>query len=195
MRTLYSTRNVDVPEGVEVKVAARVVSVTGRLGSLSREFKHMAVDMEIKEEDGQKFLKVDIWFGNRESVAALRTVTSHIENMITGVTVGFKYIMRSVYAHFPINVSSVKDGDNDVVEIRNFLGEKRVRRVKLLDGVKYVKTESVKDCIEVSGIDITKVSLSCALISQSCNVRKKDLRKFLDGIYVSKKDDMQPLEA
>jgi large subunit ribosomal protein L9e len=149
--------------------------------------------MEIKEEDGKKFLKVDIWFGNRESVAALRTVTSHIENMVTGVTVGFKYIMRSVYAHFPINVSSVKEGDNEVVEIRNFLGEKRVRRVKLLDGVKYVKTADVKDCIEVSGIDITKVSLSCALISQSCNVRKKDLRKFLDGMYVSKKDDMQPL--
>ena len=68
--------------------------------------------------------------------------------------------------------------------------EKRVRRVKLLDGVKYVKTESVKDCIEVSGIDITKVSLSCALISQSCNVRKKDLRKFLDGIYVTTKTNV-----
>lgn len=194
MRTLYSTRNVVIPEGVEVKVAARVVSVTGPLGSLTQEFKYQAVDMSLCEEDDKKVLKVDIWFGNRENVAALRTVTSHIENMITGVTVGFKYIMRSVYAHFPINLSSVKEGDNEVVEIRNFLGEKRVRRVKLLDGVKYVKTADVKDSIEISGIDIKKVSLSCALISQSCNVRKKDLRKFLDGIYVSKKEEMQPVE-
>lgn len=173
-------------------MAARVVTVTGRLGTLTRDFKHLSVDMTISE-DGRT-LKVDIWFGDRKTGAALRTVTSHIENMITGVTVGFKYIMRSVYAHFPINLASVKEGDNEIVEIRNFLGEKRVRRVKLMDGVKYVKNPDIKDCIEISGIDITKVSLSCALISQSTNVRKKDLRKFLDGIYVSRKDEMQPLE-
>ena len=195
MRTLYSTRNVDIPEGVDVKVAARVVTVTGPLGTLTREFKHIAVDIAFEEVDGSKVMKVDMWFGDRKAVATLRTVTSHIENMITGVTEGFKYIMRSVYAHFPINLASVMDGSAEVVEIRNFLGEKRVRRVKLLDGVKYVKTADVKDCIEISGIDITKVSLSCALISQATNVRKKDLRKFLDGIYVSKKEAMKPKEA
>lgn len=195
MRTLYSTRNVDIPEGVDVKVAARVVTVTGPLGTLTREFKHIAVDIALGEADGSKYMKVDMWFGERKTVAALRTVTSHIENMITGVTQGFKYIMRSVYAHFPINLASVMDGSAEVVEIRNFLGEKRVRRVKLLDGVKYVKTADVKDCIEISGIDITKVSLSCALISQATNVRKKDLRKFLDGIYVSKKEAMKPVAA
>jgi len=98
--------------------------------------------------------------------------------------------MRFCYAHFPINVSSVKDGASgrDVVEIRNFLGEKKVRRVELLDGVKYTRTADVKDQIEISGIDITKVSLSCARIAQSTAVKNKDIRKFLDGIYVSEKE-------
>mmetsp|Transcript_92638 Transcript_92638/g.261632 ORF Transcript_92638/g.261632 Transcript_92638/m.261632 type:complete len:139 (+) Transcript_92638:1-417(+) len=132
-------------------------------------------------------LKVDLWFGNRESVACVRTVTSHIENMITGVTKGFKYKMRFCYAHFPINVATVKEGNKDVVEIRNFLGEKKVRRVTLLDGVNYVRTADVKDQIEVSGIDINKVSLSCAQIAQSTTCKHKDIRKFLDGIYVSEK--------
>lgn len=116
-----------------------------------------------------------------------RTVCSHIENMITGVTKGFMYKMRFCYAHFPINVSAVKDNGKDVVEIRNFLGEKKVRRVELMEGVHYVRTADVKDQIEISGIDINKVSLSCARIAQSTLVRNKDIRKFLDGIYVSEK--------
>lgn len=107
--------------------------------------------------------------------------------MIKGVTEGFKYKMRFCYAHFPINVTCVKEGNDDIVEVRNFLGEKRVRRIPLLDGVNYVRTADVKDQIELSGIDITKVSLACARISQSTSVKNKDIRKFLDGIYVSEK--------
>lgn len=116
-----------------------------------------------------------------------RTVCSHIENMIIGVTKGFMYKMRFCYAHFPINVTSVKDGSKDIVEIRNFLGEKKVRRIELMEGVKYFRTPDVKDQIEISGIDVSKVSLCCARISQSTTVRNKDIRKFLDGIYVSEK--------
>ena len=120
-----------------------------------------------------------------------RTICSHIENMITGVTKGFKYKMRFCYAHFPINVAGATTDGKDVVEIRNFLGEKKVRRVELLEGVKYFRTPDVKDQIEISGIDIAKVSLSCAQIQQSTTVKNKDIRKFLDGIYVSAKGNIQ----
>jgi large subunit ribosomal protein L9e len=129
------------------------------------------------------FVKVDLWFASRKQLACVRTVCSHIENMIIGVTRGFLYKMRFVYSHFPINVSLA----GDTVEIRNFLGERRVRKVKLMSGVKYVRSEDVKDEIQLSGIDITKVSLVAAQIQQNTNIRNKDLRKFLDGIYVSEK--------
>jgi large subunit ribosomal protein L9e len=119
----------------------------------------------------------------RFTFVCCRTVGSHINNMFVGVTKGFKYKMRFCYAHFPINVSAV----GDTVEIRNFLGEKNVRRIELLEGVKYARTADIKDQIEISGIDITKVSLSCAQIQQSTTVKHKDIRKFLDGIYVSEK--------
>ena len=52
--------------------------------------------------------------------------------MIKGVTKGFEYKMRLVYAHFPINANITEDGG--IVEVRNFLGEKRVRIVKMLPG-------------------------------------------------------------
>ena len=141
-------------------------------------------DPKLDESEYDKnFVKVDMWFANRKQLACLRTMCSHIENLITGVTQGFTYTMRFVYSHFPINVSL--SGNN--VEIRNFLGERRVRKVELLPGVKYVRSADVKDCIELSGIDISAVSLTAARIQQSTNIRKKDLRKFLDGIYVSDK--------
>lgn len=172
---------------VTVSHKSRVVTVKGPKGTLTREFKHIALDIQSVSATQ---IKVDMWFGTRETISAIRTICSHIENMITGVTKGFKYKMRFCYAHFPINVSSVKDGSNDVVEIRNFLGEKKVRRVELLEGVKYFRTVDVKDQIEISGIDVAKVSLSCAQIAQATAVKNKDIRKFLDGIYVSEKSNI-----
>lgn len=41
-----------------------------------------------------------------------------VANMVTGVTKGFQYKMKLVYAHFPIN--PVIAGDGKAVEIRNF---------------------------------------------------------------------------
>ena len=135
---------------------------------------------------GTKGIRVDLWFATRKQLACVRTVCSHIDNMMVGVTRGFLYKMRFVYSHFPINVTLA----GDVVEIRNFLGEKRVRKVKLLEGVSYIRSAEVKDEIQLLGNDIANVSLTAAQIQQSTNVRNKDLRKFLDGIYVSEKGAM-----
>jgi len=141
-----------------------------------------------EESDGAEalaadYIKVDLWFATRKQLACVRTICSHIENLFTGVTQGFTYKMRFVYSHFPINVTLT----GDIVEIRNFLGEKRVRKVKLFPGVNYERNANVKDQIELSGIDIAAVSLTAAQIQQATNIRHKDLRKFLDGIYVSEK--------
>ncbi|GAU48702.1 hypothetical protein TSUD_303150 [Trifolium subterraneum] len=62
-----------------------------------------------------------------------------------------------------------------------------VRKVDLLDGVSIVRSEKVKDEVVLDGNDIELVSRSCALINQKCHVKNKDIRKFLDGIYVSEK--------
>ncbi|KAF0691120.1 Aste57867_17597 [Aphanomyces stellatus] len=188
MRQLLSTRLVEIPEDVKLSLDGRKVTVTGKRGTISRDFSHVTLDMR---RVNKKTLRVDLWFGNRKQLACVRTVCSHIENMITGVRVGFQYKMRFVYAHFPINVTFEKN----TVEIRNFLGEKRVRRVTLSEGVSYVRSADVKDQIEISGIDIAKVSQDCANITQACLVKEKDIRKFLDGIYVSEKGNIETEEA
>lgn len=57
---------------VTVSAKAREITVTGPRGSLHRSFKHLAVDIQLVEIDGGKKLKVDLWFGNRETIAAVR---------------------------------------------------------------------------------------------------------------------------
>ena len=164
---------------------SRTVEVKGPRGTLKREFK--SVNFAV-EQLGKRSIRVDMWFGDRLQKACLRTVTTHIENMIVGVTKGFEYKMRFAYAHFPMNVTLTKEGSDDVVEVRNFLGERRLRRVKLHTGVKIVKSTAVKDELVLTGNDLEKVSGSAALLHECCLVKNKDIRKFLDGIYVSERN-------
>jgi len=184
MKTVLVSRVVEIPEGVTVEAASRTVTVKGPKGTLKREFKTVNFAVELR---GKRSMKVDMWFGNRKQKACLRTVCTHIQNMITGVTKGFTYKMRFAYAHFPINVTLTKEGTNDTVEVRNFLGERRLRRVILHDGVKITRSDAVKDELVLVGNDLEKVSSSAALLHEACLVRNKDIRKFLDGMYVSEK--------
>lgn len=94
-----------------------------------------------------------------------------VANMITGVTKGFQYKMRLVYAHFPIN-PVIGDGGKSV-EIRNFLGEKIVRKCPMLEGVQI--KEGAKDELIIEGNDIENVSQSAASITDKCRVREKDV--------------------
>lgn len=66
--------------------------------------------------------------------------------------------MRYVYAHFPINVH-ISD-DKKEVEIRNFLGEKVIRRVKMLEGVDIEISKNLKDELILTGNDLENVSQS-----------------------------------
>ncbi|KAG6491296.1 60S ribosomal protein L9-like [Zingiber officinale] len=191
MKTILSSQTMDIPEGVTVKVNAKIVEVEGPRGKLTRDFKHLNLDFELIE--GGKKLKVDAWFGSRKTTAAIRTSLSHIDNLITGVTKGYRYKMRLVYAHFPINASITPN--NSCIEIRNFLGEKKVRKVDMLEEVKIFRSEKVKDELVLEGNDVELVSRSAALINQKCHVKNKDIRKFLDGIYVSEKGTITAEDA
>eukprot|EP01126_Amoeba_proteus_P027882 TRINITY_DN275_c0_g1_i1.p1 TRINITY_DN275_c0_g1~~TRINITY_DN275_c0_g1_i1.p1 ORF type:complete len:190 (+),score=26.51 TRINITY_DN275_c0_g1_i1:63-632(+) len=181
MKTLHTQQSVTIPKDVKVDIKSRTVNVKGPRGVLTRNFGHLQIDIRVI---GRRVV-VEVWFGSKADVATVRTVCTHIKNMIVGVTKGYHYIMRMVYAHFPINCAIVNEGSG--LEIRNFLGQKIVRRVELLEGVKITRSETVKDQLELQGNDLEKVGQSCALIHQSCTVKQKDIRKFLDGIYVSHK--------
>jgi len=183
MKLLLSSNVLPIPKTVTVEVKSRVVTVKGPRGELTRRFKHIECELEIIGTTKKK-LKVSIWHGKRKQIACIRTVLTHVKNMITGVTKGFEFKMKFAYAHFPVNCNIPDDGK--WIEIHNFLGEKAARRVPMLEGVKVVRSTE-KDEIILTGSDIETVSQSAANIHQSVLVKKKDIRKFLDGIYVSER--------
>jgi large subunit ribosomal protein L9e len=184
MRDVLKTEELDIPEGIDVNVKSRVISVTGPRGKLTKNVRHVNMDIRLLKSKTNK-ITLAVWQGGRKHVACLRTIKTLINNMVIGVTQGFRYKMRAVYAHFPINCIIQNDGT--MIEIRNFLGEKTVRHVGMLEGVTITESKSQKDELILEGNDIDMVSQSAASIHGICRVRNKDIRKFLDGIYVSNK--------
>jgi large subunit ribosomal protein L9e len=71
------------------------------------------------------------------------------------------------------------------------LGEKFLRVVPMSEGVTVEISKAMKDELYVSGNDIEAVSKSAARIQQCTTVKNKDIRKFLDGIYVSEKTTIE----
>jgi large subunit ribosomal protein L9e len=112
--------------------------------------------------------------------------------MIKGVTLGFSYKIRSVYAHFPINV--ITQENRSLVETRNFLDEKYISRVQMRTGVACPVSQSQKDELIHEGNNIELDSNSATQIQQATTVKNKGIRKFLDGLYMSEKVTAQQVD-
>ncbi|MCS7136229.1 MAG: 50S ribosomal protein L6 [Nitrososphaerota archaeon] len=167
---------IQIPDGVKASLDGSRLKVAGKLGSNEYDFSHMGIELSL---DGKEIV-AKVSGNKRKARAMLGTATSIIKNMIAGVTKGFTYKMKIVASHFPM---SVKVSGNEVI-IENFLGERYKRRAKIFGNTKVV----VKgDEVIVSGIDKYAVGQTATNIENATRIKKKDPRKFLDGIFVYKK--------
>jgi len=184
MTTRFETleRTVSIPDQVSVQVEGRTVKVKGPLGSLQEDLSHLPVSIKVNENK----VRFETTWPRKREIGMLGTAAAHVRNMLKGVTQGYRYELRTVYAHFPVTVKV--DEKAKVLKIENFTGEKTPRYAKIVEGVKVdVKGED----ISVEGIDLKSVSQTAANIQDSTKIKKKDLRVFLDGIYVSGKGPAQ----
>jgi len=176
VRAVEAVKTVEIPNGVEAKIDGRVVTIKGEKGILTRDFSKAPVLIQLED----KAIKVQANWPRKREVALVGTVSSHIQNMITGVTKGFTYKLKIVFSHFPISVR-VKE---NVVSIENFTGERSPRHVKIMGDTKVSVKE---DDVIVQGISLEDVSQTAANIERGTKVKVKDPRVFLDGIFIYEK--------
>lgn len=169
-------RTIEVPKGVEVFLEEAFVRVKGKKGELKRELTYPQV---VLKKDGDKIV-ISSESQAKEFVSIVGTYESHIKNMIKGVSEGYTASMKAVYAHFPVSIKQV----GRIVEVNNFLGEKTPRVAKVNGNV---KINIQKDIVTIEGINKEEVGQTAANIEQATRIRKKDIRVFQDGVYITQK--------
>ena len=172
---------VEIPENVNLEIKnGSTVTVKGPLGEISKDFAHTKIIIE--KQGNEVILKKQ--FPNKKQAALVGTVKAHIQNMITGVTKGFEYRLKIVYAHFPIRVST--KGNQVIIE--NLYGGRSPLKVDIM-GEKTKVTVEDEDVV-VTGINIEEVGQTAARIQEKCRLRgkrRKSPKTFMDGIYIYKK--------
>jgi large subunit ribosomal protein L6 len=173
-------RKLAIPEGVQIQIEGRKIKATGPKGTLEEDFGHLPVKFALED----KTLRIYAPWARKREVALVGTALAHLRNMVRGVTSGFTYKLKIVYAHFPVTVK-INEKEKKLT-IDNFTGEKTARVVKIIGSAK-VKLAS--DEIHVQGISLADVSQTAANIQYATKIPDKDQRVFLDGIYIFEKKE------
>jgi large subunit ribosomal protein L6 len=169
---------VEIPEGVEVQLSDGEVIVRRGDTVLSKRLSHPRVRISLEDSS----VRVSCHLPKRKEKALVGTYAAHIRNMIKGVTEGFTYIMKIVYAHFPVKVSV--QGSEVVIE--NFMGERHPRRARIKG---HTTVEIKGDTLYIRGPNLEDVGQTAANIEQATRIKNKDPRVFQDGIYIVSKGE------
>ncbi|MEE9237033.1 MAG: 50S ribosomal protein L6 [Thermoplasmata archaeon] len=177
--TGLAEKKIDIPEDVEVELSDGKVIIRRGETLLAKRLSHARVEIKVVGST----VHISCSLPTKKEKALVGTFASHISNLIRGVTEGFTYTMKLVYAHFPVKVSV--RGDHVLIE--NFLGERHPRTAQVRGDV---KVDVKGDTLRISGANLEEVSQTAANIEQATRIKNKDPRVFQDGIYIVSKGGM-----
>ena len=166
------TEKITVPDGVNVSINKHLVSIQGKHGSQGRNFIHPTITIDKKNNS----VILNVKNGTLREKRLIKTFKSHIINMIHGSNEGYTYELKICSMHFPMTVTV----EGNELIIKNFIGEKKPRRSKIINGVK-VRVNG--DKIICEGHDKEKTGQTAANIELATRIRNKDRRIFQDGCY------------
>ncbi len=162
-----------IPENTTITVNADNVTVKGKAATLEKKFSPRVLKVAVENNE----VTVNPIGKKTRRVAAMQgAFESHLRNMIKGSNESYEKKLTLVYAHFPVSVE-VK---GELIQIKNFLGEKTPRTAKIKGKTKVVVKGQE---ITVTGNDKEDVGQTCSNIIKATRITKRDVRVFQDGIY------------
>ncbi len=169
-------QNIEIPENIELTIEGSEIIVKGPIGENKRAFNFGK--LEIKKDANK------IVIGSKKATKRekkyMNTIAAHLRNMIKGAGKKFEYELKVCFSHFPM---SVELKNNEAI-IKNFLGEKIPRKMKLPEGV---EVKANKDIITISSSDKELAGQVATNFEKITRAKGRDLRVFQDGIYIIKK--------
>ncbi len=168
---------IEIPSGININVHESEIVFSKDGNEIKRKLNPM---IKVKVE-GEK-IKITSEKSTKREKKNFGSVKSHIKNAIEGLNNPWKYRLQIATVHFP-TTASLDKANNEFV-LKNFLGEKKDRKVKLIDGVD-IKIN--KDIIELTSVDVEKAGQTAANLEKLTKIRNRDRRIFQDGIFIIEK--------
>ena len=164
---------IEVPESMKVELVDNIVKISKGSEAIEKKISYIP---EIKDNK--------ITFENKKPTKMdkkmIKSSLAHIANIINGLEEKYVYKLQICSAHFPMNVKV----EGKEIIIKNFLGEVKDRKAKILDNVE-VKIEGEE--IKIESSDKDKAGQTAANIESATKINNRDRRIFQDGIYITEK--------
>ncbi len=171
-----SEARIPINEGVTVKIDNKIITLSKGENSLSRTYPVSIINF--KQENNEIIIE------GKSISAKVRAIVgafnAHIKNLQRGLEEPFVYKLKITSVHFPMTAKI----ENNIFELKNFLGGKKLRTAKIPEGVD-IKLNG--DVIELSSRDIELVGMASTRLELLTRVTKRDRRVFQDGIFITEK--------
>lgn len=168
--------DIEIPQGVEVKIDDTLVIVKGEKGENKRKFAIKKINISVSRNN----VKLAAKDATQREKRMMNTIAAHIRNMVHGAKTGFTYKLKICSSHFPMTVKN----DNNKIVVKNFLGEAKERTLNIKENVD-AKIEG--DFITITSSDKELAGQAAGSIEKICRITNRDRRIFQDGIYITEK--------
>ena len=165
---------IEIPEGVKVEIEGGRIRISKGDAVLEKKLEYTG------RVDGNKII-LEKEKASKKDKKLIKSTFAHITNLLSGLDKKYTYKLQICSVHFPMNVS-VKE--NELI-IKNFLGEVKERKAKILAGVN-VKID--KEVIIIESNDKEKAGQTAANMEKATRICNRDKRVFQDGIYIIEKE-------
>ncbi|MEM2130979.1 MAG: 50S ribosomal protein L6 [Candidatus Woesearchaeota archaeon] len=165
-----------IPEGISVSKEGNFYTFKYQKAVVSRKFDNPKVNITLNKNEIDLVCKS----ATKKDKAVFQSYLVHLKNIFEGLKQPYKYTLKICSGHFPMNVS-VANGN---LIVKNFLGEKIPRQLKLKENVT-VKVDG--NLIHVESHDKELAGQVSADIERITRRPGFDRRIFQDGIYLIEK--------